>query len=150
METRHLRLPGTVEALGPAAELVEQLCEEAGLAPKSAYGLQLSVDELVTNIVTHAYAERGLTGEIEIMGSLTDKEVRLTLKDTGEPYDPTRQAPPDDLDKPLEERKIGGLGIFLVLKSVDQVLYAREGDANVVTLVVQRPCASASDLPHSG
>ncbi len=138
MKTERLELAGTVDSLGPAAAFVERLAEEAGLSTKGAYGLQLAVDELVTNVVTHAYAEQGRTGPVILEAELDDASLRVAIEDTGEPYDPTGQPPPDDLDKPLEERKIGGLGIFLVLKSVDWVSYERRGDRNRVVLEMKR------------
>lgn len=138
MMTERIELEGTVDALGPAAAFVERWAEEAGLGPKAAYGLQLAVDELVTNVVTHAYAERGRTGPVILEAEIEPAQLRIVLEDTGEPYDPTRQAPPSDLDKPLEERNIGGLGIFLVRKSVDRLVYERRGDRNRITLEVNR------------
>lgn len=132
--TERLELAGTSDALGPATAFVERWSELAGLSPKGIYGLQLAVDELVTNIVTHAYAERGRTGPVVLEAELEPGCLRLIVEDTGDPYDPTAQPPPDDLDKPVEERKIGGLGIYLVLKSVDRVRYERRGSWNRVTL----------------
>jgi anti-sigma regulatory factor (Ser/Thr protein kinase) len=137
MSTRILTLPGTLDALPPAMELAEHGAEEAGLSPKAAYGLQLAVDELVTNVALHAYEERGLTGEIGLRLEITPESLTFAIEDTGEPYDPrTRDVP--DLDKPLEDRQVGGLGIFLAMKSVDEFRYERDGNKNRNILIVRR------------
>ncbi|MFQ3671358.1 MAG: ATP-binding protein, partial [Verrucomicrobiia bacterium] len=99
MKAERIVLDGTVEALQPAAAFVERWVEEAGLPGKASYGLQLAVDELVTNIVTHAYAERGRTGQVIMESELDPTHLRVVIEDSGEAYDPTAQPPPDDLHK---------------------------------------------------
>jgi serine/threonine-protein kinase RsbW len=137
MSTRTLILPGTLEALTASMELVEQASEEAGLSTKAAYGLQLAVDELVTNVVTHAYEEKGITGQVGLHLEITPETLTLAIEDTGELYDPRTRVTPD-LDKPLEERQVGGLGIFLAMKSVDEFRYERDGNKNRNILIVRR------------
>lgn len=139
---RQISFPGQIGSLTPIAVFLEELIEEAGLDMKGGYGLQLAVDELVTNIITHAYEERGRTGEVVFEVDLNERELTLAIEDSGEFYDPTQKPPPDDLDKPLEERQIGGLGIYLALQSVDQFRYERKGDRNRNIIVMRRPGAS--------
>jgi anti-sigma regulatory factor (Ser/Thr protein kinase) len=139
---RRISFPGQIASLAPVSVFLEELIEEAGLDVKGGYGLQLAVDELVTNIITHAYEECGRTGEVVFEVELGEKELTLVIEDSGEFYDPTRKPPPEDLDKPLEERQIGGLGIYLALQSVDQFRYERKGDRNRNIIVMRRPGAS--------
>ncbi|PTY03842.1 anti-sigma regulatory factor [Opitutaceae bacterium EW11] len=134
-----LALPGTLDALDPLADFVHAAAAAAGLDKKAAGRLHLAVDEVATNTVTHAYGERGLTGQLYLSAEIAPDVLRIHLEDTGPAYDPTATPPPADLDKPLEERGVGGLGIFLARRNVDAFLYERRGDRNRVTFVVRRP-----------
>ena len=81
----------------------------------------------------HGYEEKGLTGELAIASTLEDGKLQLVLEDTGEPFDPRTMELPDESDfsKPLEDRPIGGLGIYLAFVGVDRFDYRREGDRNL-------------------
>ncbi len=137
-----LILPGRLESLDQVAEFVQTAAQEAQLDNKVAYRLQLAVDEVATNVVTHAYEERGLTGQLYLTAEIDAHALRIHIEDTGEPYDPTTRPDPTNLDQPLEEREIGGLGLFLARRSVDELLYERRGDRNRITCLVHRPTAS--------
>lgn len=143
MSTTTLVLPGTLDALEPLGDFVRAAASDAGFDSTVAGRLHLAVDEVATNVITHAYEERGLKGEIHLIAETDSAALRIHLEDTGVPYDPTKQEDPADLDLPLEERGIGGLGIFLAKRSVDAFLYERRGDRNRVTFVLNRPPAPA-------
>ena len=137
-----LVLPGRLDSLEQVAEFVQAAAREAQLDGKTAYRLQLAVDEVATNIVVHAYEEKGRTGELHLGAAIDASELRLHLEDTGEAYDPTARPDPTNLDQPLEEREIGGLGLFLARRSVDELLYERRGDRNRMTFVIRRPVSA--------
>lgn len=143
MPTKSVVLPGTLDALEPLGDFVRAAAAEAGFASTVAGRLHLAVDEVATNTITHAYEERGVKGELYLTAETDASALRIHLEDTGVPYDPTTKEDPEDLDKPLEERGIGGLGIFLAKRSVDAFLYERRGDRNRVTFVLNRPPAPA-------
>lgn len=134
-----LVLPGRLESLEQVAEFVHAAAREAQLADKVANRLQLAVDEVATNVVMHAYQEKGRDGELYLAADIDAGALRLHVEDTGEAYDPTTRPDPTNLDAPLEEREIGGLGLFLARRSVDELLYSRRGDRNRMTFVVNRP-----------
>lgn len=138
MTTRTLVLPGTLAALDPLAGFVQAVAAEAGCTGPAAGRLHLAVDEVATNAITHAYAERGLTGEIRLTAEIDAEQLRIHVEDTGPPFDPTQRDAPSDLHRPLEERSPGGLGIYLARRSVDAFLYERRGDRNRVTLILNR------------
>lgn len=98
----------------------------------AVYRLALAVDEIATNIITHGYEEQGLSGEIKVSIERIDQRLTVVLEDTGTAYDPrTRTLPTaEDLDLPLEDREIGGLGIFLALQGVDCFDYQRSDNVN--------------------
>ena len=133
-----LVLPGVLASLDQVADYARAAAAEAGLDAKTTARLHLAVDEVATNIVTHAYAEQGITGQLHLEAELDGQELRMHLEDTGAPYDPTQRADPADLDRPLEERGVGGLGIFLARRNVDALRYERRGDRNRITFVLRR------------
>src|SRR5918996_3449892 len=132
-----LCVPGSLDSLGKIAEYVMSAAASAGLDQRTSYRLRLAIDEIVTNIILHGYAAAGRQGDLNLQSSIDDKALTISVEDTGVTYDP-RQAPsPDNLDIPLEQRPIGGLGIYLVLQNVDQFHYERVGDRNRSTFIVK-------------
>jgi anti-sigma regulatory factor (Ser/Thr protein kinase) len=139
-----LVLPGRLESLDQVADFVHEAAAEAGFDKKTAYRLHLAVDEVATNIVTHAYQEKGIEGNLYLEALITDKDLTVHLEDTGEAYDPTTREDPEDIDKPLEERGVGGLGIFLAKRSVDVLNYERRGDRNRMSFTLHRSAKAPS------
>ena len=122
---------------GPAAlDRLEALCRAAGLAEPVVLELRLVAEEVVTNVAKYGYAP-GAAAAMEVRVSMDDDAVSLEFRDSGEPFDPLSQPPPD-LDAPLEERPVGGLGLTLVRALVEEARYAREGPVNVLRLVKSR------------
>ena len=138
--TRLLTVEATLDALSEIGKYLDDLSHAAGLGKQAAYNLRLAVDEIATNIIIHGYEEQGLSGRIILRADTTDDVVSVTLEDTGPAFDPrTRKMPTEeDLDKPLAERDIGGLGVFLAMKSVDEFRYERRGDVNLNTFIMRR------------
>jgi serine/threonine-protein kinase RsbW len=119
-----LRLRATLDSLQALRDYVRSAASTAGLSQSRTYALTLAVDEIATNIITHGYNEAGRTGDICIRADITDGMVEITLEDAGVPFNPLSRAEPDDLDTPLAARDVGGLGIFLAQKNVDEFRYA--------------------------
>jgi anti-sigma regulatory factor (Ser/Thr protein kinase) len=142
MDMEPLTVSGTLDSLGPIAQYVITAAGAAGLDKKSTYKLRLAVDEIATNIIVHGYEEAGLSGDVLIHAALDDNSLTVILEDTAERYDPTQRDTPDDMDKPLEDRRIGGLGVYLTMQGVDKFLYERVGDRNRNIFVVNRPVAA--------
>lgn len=137
-------VPGTVESLGPIREFVRSKAAEAGLDKKRAYRLQLAVDEIAANIALHGYEEQGLTGDIEVQAEVESDRLLITLVDSAIPYDPYSRVMPSDLDAPLQDRAIGGLGVFLAINNVNEFLYRFNDGQNHNIFVVQREPASTA------
>jgi anti-sigma regulatory factor (Ser/Thr protein kinase) len=132
--------PAALESLSGIRAYVQSAAEAAGLDGKATYNLQLAVDEIATNIIAHGYEEAGLQGDMSIEAKSTDEALTVTLRDRGAAFDPrTRELPDEeDLAKPLEERPVGGLGIYLAFAGVDRFDYLREDDININTFTVNR------------
>ena len=130
MET--LTVPGTIDSLSTIAEYVKQVANIAELNHKATYKLRLAVDEIATNIITHGYAEAGRTGDIYLHSEIDNSSLTLAIEDTGVIYNPQEKAAlqHEYFNQALETREIGGLGVYLVLESVDEFRYEQVGDRN--------------------
>ena len=114
------------------------LLEGSGVAAKKVYLTCLALEELLSNVIRHAYEAPG-KHEISVCLRLEKGQVLLQVEDDGREFDPL-SAPAIDLDVPLERRRVGGLGIHLLRKVASEIRYARAGDRN--RLDVRIPAAS--------
>jgi serine/threonine-protein kinase RsbW len=101
---------------------------------KDIYAVQLSVDEACTNIIKHAYSNKS-EGVIVIHCKLSspDNKFIVNITDWGKAFDPTIMPKPDT-ESSLNERKVGGLGIFFMRKFMDEVKYVRSKDMNLLIM----------------
>jgi anti-sigma regulatory factor (Ser/Thr protein kinase) len=132
-------MPGTLESLEAISDYAERAAAAADLDQKATYKLRLAVDEIATNIVVHGYQEAGLEGPIDIWAEMDDTDLRITLEDKATPFDPRQAPPPKGMDLPIDKRDIGGLGVFLAMRSVDELIFERIGDRNRNTFIMHRP-----------
>jgi anti-sigma regulatory factor (Ser/Thr protein kinase) len=139
---QRLTVPAVLESLEAVSEFVKKAAATAALDERAAYRMRLAVVELVTNAISHGYGEAGLSGMVDLIAELDDRSVTITIEDTANPYDPTQTPPPDELHLPLDQRKIGGLGVYLALQDVDSFRYERVGDRNRNIVVTYRPEAA--------
>ena len=129
---------GNLESLDVISDYVTTAAEKANLDSKKTYKLRLAVDEIATNIVIHGYQEAEIKGEILCKAEFSDTSLKIHLEDSGMQYDATQKEQPDDLYKPLEDRNIGGLGIYLAINGVDKYIYERHGNSNLNIFIVNR------------
>jgi anti-sigma regulatory factor (Ser/Thr protein kinase) len=115
-------------------ELVSEEARRVGFSDKEIYAIQLATDEASTNIIEHAYA--GVKGgKIEIDCTANDKEIKIVLRDQGAAFNPS-SVPEPNVEADLSDRKIGGLGMYLMRKLMDKVSYESSADGdNVLTMV---------------
>jgi anti-sigma regulatory factor (Ser/Thr protein kinase) len=142
-----LTVPGELSSLAPIAEFVLQQAHAANLDKRATYQLRLAVDEIATNIVVHGYEENGRTGEIVVTAARDHRALVITLDDTAPPYDPLDRdvaGVEADFDKPLEERQIGGLGVYFAMHAVDEFRYEYKDGKNRNTFVVQTRVPAAA------
>ena len=115
------------------AAFLEELGEELNLKPEVAFNIHLALEEAVSNVIMYAYPE-GEEHTLTLTARLVDNRLIFKIIDTGKEFDPTRQ-PDVDVTLSLDERPIGGLGIFLIRRVMQAVEYRRVGDKNILTLV---------------
>ena len=125
-------LKNKLSELDTLEEKVYGFSGQLGLTEKSNCKINLVLEELFTNIVSYGYSD---DSEHEIQFTITHENGNLTIQieDDGIPFNPADASCPD-LECTLEERKIGGLGIHLIKKLMDDVLYQRCGEKNVLIL----------------
>lgn len=133
-----LTLPGTLDSLEPIGEYIMDAAADAGIERKRTYRLRLAVDEIATNSVVHGYDEAGLTGGLRLHAEVDDSNLKIILEDEGCPFDPRQIPHPSHKDLPVEERPIGGLGVYLTLKNVDEFHYEHDGQWNRHIFVIHR------------
>ena len=135
MLKHHLTLHNDIEEIPLLADFVDEVCEEAGTDVSLAMSINLALEEAVTNSMLYGYPE-GSVGLVEIEGGVDGSTLTFVISDSGVAFDPTQQAEAD-VTLGVEERPIGGLGIYLVREIMDEVRYERVGDRNVLTLSKQ-------------
>jgi anti-sigma regulatory factor (Ser/Thr protein kinase) len=143
MNLDRLTVPGRSEFLSQLMDYVVWASAAVGLDDAAAYRLSLAVDEIATNIVLHGYEDAGRSGELTVWAETSPAALTIYLEDTGKPFDPRQVPRPADLDRPLEERRDGGLGIYLALWGVDQFVYERAGQTNRCVFTMNRAGGAA-------
>jgi serine/threonine-protein kinase RsbW len=131
-----LGLTARIDSLGVATAFVSACALRQGLAPGPVSKIALALEEALVNICTHAYPEG--PGEVEIACRLEGDRFEVEIADTGIPFDLTA-LPDPDLGAGVAERPVGGLGVFLMKRMMDEVRYRREGVRNILTLVKTIP-----------
>lgn len=137
-EPRELKLSlrSTLEEIARAQAAVERFAEAEALSEQTAFALQVTLEEVLANVVHHGY-EGGGAHPIEVRVRAAEAEIELEVVDDGKPFDPLSMPPPK-LDAPLEERDVGGLGVHMVKQLMDEVRYRRDGGHNVLTMRKRR------------
>jgi serine/threonine-protein kinase RsbW len=115
------------------SEFIDQLAEELGLSPEESFNVHLALEEAVTNVIMYAFPE-GEEHEYMLTVRRADNSLIFNVIDSGREFDPTLQ-PDADVTLSLEERPIGGLGIFLIRRIMQNVEYHRVDGKNVLTMV---------------
>jgi serine/threonine-protein kinase RsbW len=121
------------EFLDDIREFVGAIARDGGFSDKDVYNIQLATDEAASNIIEHAY-EHISDGVLELSCGVGDDLITIVLIDHGESFDPS-EIPLPDLKADLSDRKIGGLGIFLMRKLMDEVHYeVKPNKGNILTM----------------
>ena len=130
---KDITVDATVENLEVVQNFVSQELEEQGCSMKVMMQIEIAVEEIYVNIVHYAYNPE--VGKATIRCEVTDDPMQVIIQflDSGTPFDPLAKADPD-ITLSAEERGIGGLGIFMVKQSMDEVNYEYVEGKNVLTI----------------
>lgn len=126
---REIRINSDLIEITIVADFVEDLCAELALPAEIIMNINLALEEAIVNVIM--YACSSLEGEhgISLKVTSTDKQLVFLLSDKGYSFDPT-QVPDVDITFPIEQRSIGGLGIFLIRSIMNEISYQRLGGEN--------------------
>ena len=128
-----LTLHNRIDQISQLAEFTERLAEDNNIDCAMAMSLNLALEEAVTNVVLYAYPEE-FDGTIEIFAQVSDGKLTFVISDSGKPFDPTK-VPDADTSVSVEDRPIGGLGIFLVRNIMNEVHYEFKDNKNILTMI---------------
>lgn len=132
----NLRFSASLEMLPQMLDLINQHLEKMGCTHKEHHQIEVSVEEALVNIINYAYPEK--SGEVELScRSILPNQIEITIRDWGVPFNPETLVQNIPIEAPLEERKIGGLGVYFMYQLMDSVTYKREDGANLLKMVKQ-------------
>ena len=121
----------TPKAVGEMLEFVDAMT--TGLPTKAAHDLRLASEEVLVNIASYAFPDGGGRLAVVWQDDPATKTVQVRFEDSGTPFDPL-QTPEPDLDVPIAERAVGGLGIMMVRTLMDDVQYSYAEGKNTLTI----------------
>lgn len=126
-------LKADLKNLETVADFIQEKGSALKLAPKVLHALDLAVDEAVTNVMTHAYAHTK-SGMVRVLLKRQEKDVLVIIEDQGIFFKLDKARPPD-LTSRLEDRRIGGLGVFFIHQMMDKVNQEKDGKTNRLILL---------------
>lgn len=125
-----LTIDATVENIDTVIDFINEHLKEVGCPQKIRVQIDVAIDELFGNIANYAYNPQ--TGPATVSVEVTDEpSVIITFMDNGVPYDPLKKNDPD-VTLSAEEREIGGLGIYIVKKTMDDIVYEYKDGKNIL------------------
>ena len=130
---RELSLDATIENIGQIIAFADAQLEKIGCPVKIQMQFDIAIDEIVSNIARYAYMSDTGKVSVRIEVEKNPLSVAISFMDDGAPFDPLQSADPD-VTQSADERDIGGLGIYMVKKSMDDILYERCGGKNILTI----------------
>ncbi len=140
-----ITLTADLDALVKISAFITAAAERCGLDERATWQVQLAVDEAVTNVIQHAY-DPDQPGDLTLSWQCRDHRFIITVRDHGRQFDPAA-VPEPDITSPLEERQVGGLGIYLITRLMDEVRFEFSPQGgNLLTMVKYLP-HDQPDLP---
>jgi serine/threonine-protein kinase RsbW len=135
---KEIVVKSTTDNLAMIREFIKNTTTEVGISDEIIDKIILAVDEACTNIIKHAY-KYSPEGQIYIATRFADSKFTIAITDEGQHFDPDK-IPVPDLNEYYKQKRIGGLGMFLIKKLMDEVNYSTlSGNKNRVVLVKYLP-----------
>ena len=126
--------PAKTDALSEVLGFVEEMLESYECSMKNQTAICVAIEEVFVNVASYAYGEGSGDVTLDIGFDEANRDVTFRLIDQGVPFDPLKKPDPD-ITLAIEERQVGGLGIFIVKKTMDTVHYAYEDGKNILTMI---------------
>lgn len=124
--------------LGLLPQMLCYICEQArqrGVSAALVSKIELACEEAIVNIVSYAFPQQ--KGEIEISFAQQGQRFEVIIQDKGRPFNPIESEIDPQFDVAIQERFIGGLGIFLIRKLMDESTYQRVNDTNILRMAIR-------------
>jgi anti-sigma regulatory factor (Ser/Thr protein kinase) len=129
-----LKLPAEISNLRKFIELVSRCAEEQGFSPERIIEIGVATEEALVNVCNYAYQDGN--GDVKVSCTLDDENrFVIEIEDAGIPFDVLSIGEPDLIDD-IDERKVGGLGVFIIKELVEDLQYRREDNKNILKLVI--------------
>lgn len=130
---KELNISATVENIAAVTAFIDEQLEELDCPMKTQLQVDVAIDELFGNIAHYAYNPEVGAATVRVEVTENPLSVVITFIDNGVPYDPLAKADPD-VTLSAEEREIGGLGIYMVKKSMDDISYEYKNGQNILRI----------------
>ncbi len=131
-----IELPAVLPSLPDLTASLSECARKAGFDEHKIGALELAAEEAIVNIIKYSYTET--EGTITVVCSTdNDKRLHIDIIDSGRPFNPLTKDTPDTASG-IDDRAIGGLGIFFIKKMTDNVSYRREGNRNILSIVMDK------------
>jgi anti-sigma regulatory factor (Ser/Thr protein kinase) len=131
MTSRRARFPASLRKIESICRFVGEASDTAGFDERMRYACQLAVGEACENIIIHGYGGES-RGDILVNAESLPGEITVELRDTAPPFNPA--GPPPRLDLDRENPQVGGVGLVIIHRVMDEIFYSRDGDQNCLTL----------------
>ena len=126
--------PAKIDALSDVLGFVDRTLEDYGCPMKIQTAVCVAIEEVFVNIANYAYGDGEGNMTLGIEFNEENRSITLRMTDKGVPFDPL-QNPDPDITLSADEREIGGLGIFITKKTMNEITYAYENGENILTMV---------------
>ena len=131
---KEIKLKASLDNMDDVLRFVEDELDRVGSTERLRIQMDVAVEEVFVNIASYAYGESSGDATVIVDFDEDPKAIRVTFIDSGIPYNPLEKEDPD-ITLSSEERQIGGLGIYMVKKSMDDMLYEYKDGQNILTIV---------------
>lgn len=132
-----LTVRSDINEIPRVSELIESVMQDHDFPNEDILDTQLAVEEVVTNVIVHGYGDAGGEILVSLSYSADDAAIEIRVEDSAEPFDPLT-LPEPDISASMDDRKIGGLGIFLARQVMDDIRYRYENNRNILVLRKKR------------
>ncbi len=130
--SKNILINNNLSEIERLSKAVAEFGEKNNLSSEVIYDVRLALEEVVSNIINYGF-EDNYEHQISIEMNLQGETLTMKIKDDGKPFNPL-EVKSTNLEKPFDEREIGGMGIYIVRKLMDKILYKREEGNNVLQL----------------
>jgi serine/threonine-protein kinase RsbW len=128
---KKITVAAAIDQLDNVQNFISEQLEFVDCPVKESTQISIAIDEIISNIVYYAYP--GSNGNVEVSCDASADRVTIVIEDSGIPYNPLEKEDPN-VTLSAEERDIGGLGIFMVKKTMDEVFYEYKNKKNIITI----------------